>query len=259
MASKFPGFNNNRKAPGTSYVLTPAMKDQIIDDYNQNERYKKRRASLTLDRMSFVGSTTTCERWIDERFGVRPAHHCPQNLRDEIDQKLAISAKGGDPWICRSDVIFYNGKAYDQKPYIKARLITRPGNVMYMEGKLTPPWNPGKSPCKYGPPTYKDKKPMTMGFNDNQFGKALNPCCTTSIYGDNVPPYVNIRSSELAYTEAGLPFGETIGYFRFKPEKVCDDGQPAITRLSQCCYCEEGRYNPAEYVQDECPTSTWCC
>ncbi|KAK3765838.1 hypothetical protein RRG08_026305 [Elysia crispata] len=226
MASKFPGFNNNRKAPGTSYVLTPAMKDQIIDDYNQSN-LSERRSPYVINGVPISKRTNGC---------------CVQ-----------------DPWICRSDVIFYNGKAYDQKPYIKARLITRPGNVMYMEGKLTPPWNPGKSPCKYGPPTYKDKKPMTMGFNDNQFGKALNPCCTTSIYGDNVPPYVNIRSSELAYTEAGLPFGETIGYFRFKPEKVCDDGQPAITRLSQCCYCEEGRYNPAEYVQDECPTSTWCC
>ncbi|GFN80039.1 hypothetical protein PoB_000654500 [Plakobranchus ocellatus] len=98
-----------------------------------------------------------------------------------------------------------------------------------------------------------------MGYNDNKFGKGLHPCCTTSIYSDTIPPYYSVNSRKLAFTDAGLPYGETIGYFRFKPEKMCDCGKPAVTKLTECCSCEPGEYNPAEYAQDVCPSSQCCC
>ncbi|RUS92180.1 hypothetical protein EGW08_000033 [Elysia chlorotica] len=211
-------------ASQSGYTLTQAQKDQMVNDANAKD-LRAGWGPYVINGVPISKKTNGC---------------CVQN-----------------PCLCRSDVIFYNGQAYDQKPFIKARLITRPGNVMYMEGKLTPPFNPGNSPCIYGPYRNRDKKPITMGFKDNQFGKGLSHCCTTSIYGDNIPPFVNIRSNQLAYTEAGLPFGPTIGYFRFKPDEVCD--KPPVSRITDCCNCEPGRYNPAEYNMDECPVSTRCC
>ncbi|GFR82100.1 hypothetical protein ElyMa_004089300 [Elysia marginata] len=270
MTSQFPSLNHPSNNPAASYTLSQAMQQEMFDDYNKNELVKRRRAALTLNKMSFVGSTTTCERWIDERLGVAPAHLCPpsRDFREGrgpyVVNGVPISrATNGccvkDPCLCGSDVIFYNGHAYDQKPFLKARLITRPGNVMYLEGKLTPPFNPGKSPHIYGPYTKRGKRPMTMCFNENRFGKSLSRCCTTSTYGDNIPPYHSRRARELAFTDAGLPFGDTIGYFRFKPNKVCARNQAAVTKMTECCICEQGEYNPAQYAQDECPTFSACC
>ncbi|CAG5135903.1 unnamed protein product [Candidula unifasciata] len=162
-----------------------------------------------------------------------------------------------DPCYCRSDVVFYNGKAYDQKPYLAARLRTRPGNVMYMEGKLVPPFVPGKSPQIYGPYRNNDRYPRTMGYNESQFGKPMDRCCTTSIYNDTVPPYHNTRN--FAYSRLGLPFGETLGYFRFKPDKICDCRTTPVQKLGDCCTCEPGEYNPAQYRRDECPGQPCCC
>ncbi|CAL1528058.1 unnamed protein product [Lymnaea stagnalis] len=159
------------------------------------------------------------------------------------------------PCFCRSDVIFYNGKAYDQKRFLEARLRTRPCNVMYLEGKLIPPFNPGKSPQILGPYRNRDKPPTTMSFRDTEFGKRLNPCCITSIYNDTVPPYHNTK--DYGYTKLGLPYGETLGFFRFKPHKICDCREIPIQQLGECCTCEPGEYNPAQYPQDECPGV--CC
>lgn len=56
---------------------------------------------------------------------------------------------------------------------------------------------------------------QTTGYNATQFGKPMDRCCTTSIYNDTVPPYHNTQN--FAYSRLGLPFGDTLGFFRFKP------------------------------------------
>ncbi|KAI8790419.1 hypothetical protein BgiBS90_008343 [Biomphalaria glabrata] len=160
------------------------------------------------------------------------------------------------PCDCRSDVIFYNGRPYDQKYFLQARLRTRPCNVMFLEGKLIPPFMPGKSPQILGPYRNRDKPPINTGFNNCIFGKGLNPCCTTSIFNDTVPPYHNTK--DYGYTRMGLPYGETIGFFRFKPKKICDCRQVPLQSLGECCTCEPGEYNPAQYIQDECPPACCC-
>ncbi|KAH9499099.1 hypothetical protein Btru_006681 [Bulinus truncatus] len=139
---------------------------------------------------------------------------------------------------------------------LQARLRTRPCHVMFLEGKLIPPFNPGKSPNLLGPYRNRDKPPTNSGFNDNQFGKGLNPCCTTSIFNDTTEPYHNTK--DYGFTRMGLPYGETIGFFRFKPKKICDCRQVPLQSLGQCCTCEPGEYNPAQYIQDECPPACCC-
>ncbi|XP_005092112.1 uncharacterized protein LOC101860002 isoform X2 [Aplysia californica] len=162
-----------------------------------------------------------------------------------------------DPCSCRSDVIFYNGQAYDQKPYIECHLRTRPGDVMYLEGKLIPPFNPGKSISRFGAYRSRGKPPQSQCFNNTKFGRGLHPCCTASKYNDSVPPYHNTHNQ--AFTREGLPYGETLGFFRFKPTKICDCRPVPVQRLGECCTCEPGEYNPAQYVQDDCPPRPCCC
>jgi len=158
---------------------------------------------------------------------------------------------------CRADVIFYNGRAYDQKPYIDGNFRRRQGNVMYFEGKMVPPFTPGKSISRFGPYRNRGKPPQCQCFNDTPYGRRLNPCCTTSKYGDTQPPYSNTHG--IPYSRAGLPYGETLGYFRFKPTKICDCRPIPVQSLGECCNCEPGEYNPAMYIRDECPIRNCCC
>lgn len=162
-----------------------------------------------------------------------------------------------EPCLCRSDVIFYNGRAYDQKPFIDGNLRRREGNVMYFEGKLVPPFAPGKSVSRFGPFRNRDKQPQCQCYNDTPEGRRLPPCCLRSKFGDERPPYE--YTNRQAFTRAGLPYGETLGYFRFKPTKICDCREVPVQRLDDCCNCEPGEYNAAYYVRDECPTRDVCC
>lgn len=165
---------------------------------------------------------------------------------------IAPSIEGccmNDPCSCRSDVIFYNGQAYDQKPFIDGRFRTRPNNVMFFEGRLTPPFNPGKPISTYGPYRSRGKPPKSQCFNDTKYGRRLHPCCASS--------YDNVKDQ--AFGRAGLPYGETIGFFRFKPNKICDCRLQPVQRLGECCTCEPGEYNPAQYMQNDCPERSCCC
>lgn len=40
-------------------------------------------------------------------------------------------------------------------------------------------------------------------------------------------------------------------------DKICDCRQVPLQKLGECCTCEPGEYNPAQYAQDECPSI--CC
>ncbi|GFN80040.1 hypothetical protein PoB_000654600 [Plakobranchus ocellatus] len=87
MSAEFPSLTNSSK-PEVPFVLTPAIKEEMMNDFNKHELSRQRRAHIALNSLSFVTSTTTLEKWIDERMGVVPFELCPKKLREEIDAKL---------------------------------------------------------------------------------------------------------------------------------------------------------------------------
>ncbi|KAK6982591.1 hypothetical protein BgiMline_017982 [Biomphalaria glabrata] len=277
MSAEFPDFFHSHWRP-PPYELCEEDKEWIKRDWVRNFFLADKRDKSCFYLLSFITPTTNGYRVFDKWHGIDTSR-CPEDVKAEIQEKLCLPQKdfkhGRSPYIingvpiadvlkgsaqfpcdCRSDVIFYNGRAYDQKYFLQARLRTRPCNVMFLEGKLIPPFMPGKSPQILGPYRNRDKPPINTGFNNCIFGKGLNPCCTTSIFNDTVPPYHNTK--DYGYTRMGLPYGETIGFFRFKPKKICDCRQVPLQSLGECCTCEPGEYNPAQYIQDECPPACCC-
>lgn len=64
----------------------------------------------------------------------------------------------------------------------------------------------------------------------------------------------------LAWAELRIDeFRFSLCHYLCPQEKICDCRVTPVQRLGQCCTCEPGEYNPAQYRQDECPGQPCCC
>ncbi|KAH9507776.1 hypothetical protein Btru_053691 [Bulinus truncatus] len=140
--------------------LCDVDKEWIMKDWVRNFILAERRGRSCFSHLSFITPTTNGHRVFDRWYGIDPSL-CPEDLKRDfkhgrspyvingvpITHNLRGSAQF--PCDCRSDVIFYNGKPYDQKYYrrvfffffYKTRITLKKRNINHKQ--LLPLYNAG--------------------------------------------------------------------------------------------------------------------